>query len=124
MEVWQSKENDKWVLSYDNGSITFNTALEANNMAKKLDFATQIQTLATDLAKSMEVAPDLHQRYFDCGFNDGGANEIVDGDIESLGFTAAQLVSMITCIENFNKFIAGTSPANSAYRININALRK
>lgn len=100
------------------------TQLEAINMGRKLEFAMAIQNLATTLAGAMETAPDLYQRYWDCGYNSGGADAIVGSDIDSLGITLPQLTNMITCIENLNKFFAGTSPANAAYRININAVRK
>jgi hypothetical protein len=49
--------------------------------------------------------------YWDRTYNDGGADELTDGDVESLGVTAADVTGMVTFADAFDTFMA----ANRAY---------
>lgn len=104
-------------LSFDEAAGVFRA------MASKIDFANELKAVAVGLGKAMDAAPDLYQKYFDLGYNSGGASELTDEDVASLGLTAAQVVSAITLLENYNKFVSGTDPASSVYRITINQVR-
>lgn len=87
-------------------------------MANKFELAKAIIKQAQNIAPVMDTAPDIVQEYFDSGIT------FVDVDVEALGITAAQVVSVISMLENFNKFFAGTTPANAQYRVNVNAVRR
>lgn len=122
----------QWILDLPDGTrMVFATEAEALvvysqeiKMSQKKNYVTDTLTQANALAAIMEAAPDLLARYFDCGYNGGGANEIVDADLVSFGITAAQFVAFITCLENYGKFCQGTNPANAQYRVSINQVRQ
>ena len=90
-------------------------------MAQKLELAKALISQAQALAPVMDAAPDVVQEYFDSGV------QFVDADVEALGVTAAQVVALITLMQNFDGFCNGTLPANETppqYRVNINAVRR
>ncbi len=53
------------------------------------DAATRFSDMEDDIAALQAV-------YFDRGYNSGGADELTDADVESLGIDAAAVVGMIT----------------------------
>ena len=96
----------------------FDTWEEAKLMAQKLELAKALIAQAQALAPVMDAAPDVVQEYFDASIT------FTDADVEALGVTAAQVVALITLLENVNKFFSGGSPTNAQYRVNINAVRR
>lgn len=90
---------------------------------RKLAFVQSLQSTAASLGAAMDKSEGLYQSYFDMGFNSGGANEIRDEDVVSLGLTASQVTDAITLLDNFTKFVSGQAPAASTYRITINLVR-
>ena len=116
--IWQSKENDKWYVNIDGTNYQFDTQMEAKLMAQKLELAKALIAQAQALAPVMDAAPDVVQEYFDASIT------FADADVEALGVTAAQVVALITLLENVNKFCAGDNPTNAQYRVNINAVRR
>jgi len=114
------KDDGKWT-AWDQATDykrSFDTRMEAELMAQKLELAKALIAQAQALAPVMDAAPDVVQEYFDASIT------FVDADVEALGVTAAQVVALITLLENVNKFFSGDSPTNAQYRININAVRR
>ena len=87
-------------------------------MAQKIELAKALIAQAQALAPVMDAGPDVVQEYFDASIT------FTDDDVEALGVTAAQVVALITLLENVNKFCAGDNPTNAQYRVNINAVRR
>jgi len=103
----------------DNGRIThLPTGNEGEIMAQKLELAKALIAQAQAIAPVMDAAPDVVQEYFDASIT------FADADVEALGVTAAQVVALVTLLENVNKFFSGGSPTNAQYRVNINAVRR
>ena len=108
----------KWIVFDGTNKIRFDTRMEAELMAQKLELAKALIAQAQALAPVMDAAPDVVQEYFDSGIT------FADADVEALGVTAAQVVALITLLQNFDKFCTGGSPTNAQYRVNINAVRR
>lgn len=68
------------------------------------DAATRFADMADDLAA-------LNSVYWDRAYNSGGADELTDADVESLGVTAADVTGMITFADALETFLT----ANRAY---------
>ena len=117
MQIYQDALGN-WIVFINDTKYRFDTESEAVQMANKLKLAQAIIAQAQAIAPVMDEAPDVVQEFFDSGVT------FADADVEPLGITAAQLVSVITMLENFNKFFAGTTPANAQYRVNVNAVRR
>lgn len=80
-------------------------------MATKENYARQGQVLS---ALFLNLADDIsawRNTYFDRDYDSGGAEEIVDADVESLGITAAMVTGLITAADAMDTYIA----ANRAY---------
>ncbi len=124
--VYQAADGRWIVFNNDIKSGYFNTESEALSMADKIKFSEQCQTFSTTLAQLFKQAPDLEGVYFDEGFNGGGSDPIVDGDIVSLGITAADLSAFITVAQQLQKFDIGNGgdPVITAdYGSSVNAMR-
>ena len=94
-------------------------------MADKIKFSQESQAFATRLAQLFKQAPDLEGVYFDEGFNTG-PTAITDGDIASLGITAADVTAFITVAQQLQKFDigdVGDPVVNANYGASINAMR-
>ena len=114
------KDDGKWT-AWDQATDykrSFDTRMEAELMAQKLELAKALIAQAQAIAPVMDAAPDVVQEYFDASIT------FTDADVEALGVTAAQVVALITLLENVNKFFTGGSPTNAQYRVNINAVRR
>lgn len=92
-------------------------------MARKLLFVQNVQGKIGILAKAADELKNLYDMYFDRGYNSGGANEIVDGDITATEITAADLGAAVTFIENLDKLLNNQDPANSDYDSTLNKVR-
>jgi len=69
------------------------------------------------LASIMDSCQSVTKEYFDAGIT------FADGDVPA-GFTAGQVVSVITLLENVNKFFNGESPVNAQYHVTANIARR
>ena len=96
----------------------------ATNTAKEA-FAIEIRRLITDLANTTTELEELSAIYSNCGYNSGGSDEIVDGDISGIAqpFTASELANLITMINNLTKYMDANNPTNNNYREWINKVR-
>lgn len=88
---------------------------------ERLKTAAAVVRSVQSLAAPMDSAQDVWQEFWDVVNGSGAYN---DQELEDLGITAAQLASCVTVLENFNKFVQGNSPANDAYRVTINTMRR
>lgn len=87
----------------------------------RLRTAAAVVRTVQALAAPMDAAQDVWQEFWDV-VNGSGAYQ--DAELEALEITAAQLASCVTVLENFNKFVQGDTPANDAYRVPINTMRR
>jgi hypothetical protein len=91
--------------------------------SKKIDFATQCQTHATTLAQVSDALSDIETVYFDRGYNSGGGDELVDGDITALEITAANIGSLITLAQQLRNFVDNAAVTQGDYDSTLNVLR-
>ncbi len=121
--VYQAADN-RWLV-FNNGikSDYFSQESEARDMATKLTFGEQSQGEATTLAQVADRLTNLETVYFDRGYNSGGTNPIVDGDIVSLNITAADLAALITLAQQLNNFLGNLAVATGDYDATLNAVR-
>lgn len=80
-------------------------------MANKLHYARQAQQMASSFSAQADSIIALRNVYWDRGYNDNGAAELTDADVESLGITAANVTGMITFADALETFLV----ANRAY---------
>lgn len=92
-------------------------------MARKLNFAQNLQGKIAALAGAADELKNLYDVYFDRGYNNGGADPIVDGDITATEITAADLGAAVTFIENLEKLLTNQDPINSDYDSVLNKVR-
>ena len=114
---YQSATGD-WIIFDGTNKIRFETEGVAQMELKKLALAQALVRNAQAIAPIMDTAPDVVQEYFDSGIT------FTDQDVELMGLTAVQVVSVITMLENLNKFFAGTTPGNAQYRVTVNSVRR
>jgi hypothetical protein len=121
--VYQASDG-QWIVFNDGiKSGYFSLEIEAQNMADKIKFSSKAQALATTLAQASNELDDLVTVYFDEGFNGGGSDPIIDGDIVSLGITAVELGNMITFAQQFNDFLNNAAVATLDRDPTLNAIR-
>jgi hypothetical protein len=93
-------------------------------VSKKADFVVAAQEVSTILAKLAPKMQALFEAYFDRGYNGGGADPLVDGDIPAeLEATAANVAAFITLAENVGIFLNNGAPFQSDYQSTVNKLR-
>ena len=80
-------------------------------MANKQHYARQGQQMAALFSALSDDILSLQAIWFDRGYNSGGADELTDADVESLGITAADVTGMITFAGALDTFLA----ANRGY---------
>lgn len=80
-------------------------------MSDKVRFSREAQEAASVFSKLSDTIAALQAVYFDRGYNSGGADELTDADVESLGIDAEAVVGMITFAGALETFMA----ANRGY---------
>jgi hypothetical protein len=125
MEIGYDPLLEQWYLQLDASTIIrFDTAEEAWNMSNKITFVNTLKGLVTDLAKVSDTIPDMVQVYFDRGYNAAGDDPIVDADLEAIGLTAADVASIATLMQNYEKFVEGDDTlVDTVYRVTMNKFR-
>lgn len=121
--VYQAADNRWLVFNNDIKSGYFTLESEARDMATKLTFGEQSQNDATTLAQVADRLANLETVYFDRGYNSGGTNPIVDGDIVSLNITAANLAALVTLTQQLNNFLGNLAVATGDYDATLNTVR-
>jgi len=117
MRIYQAADG-WWILWTGEEKIYFDTEMEAKQTMEKLELAKAIIYQTQLHARIMDENPDVLQEYFDAGVT------FTDEDVAPLGVTAAQVTACLTLLENAGKFYAGNTPANAAYRVTVNAVRR
>jgi hypothetical protein len=93
-------------------------------MSQKDVFINQSTIVASAIAQAMDNIQSITNVYFDRQYNIGGANEITSGELAALGFTPAQLASLITLGEQLQHLRNGVATATADYDATLNALRR
>lgn len=122
MNVYQSADG-KWILWDGESKNYFSTEMEAVNMSQKLTFASKAQERATALAQNADLIIDQISVFYDRGYNVGGVDPIVDGDLTSLGITAAQLTAFITLAEQLKNFLDNAAVVTADYDATLSVMR-
>jgi hypothetical protein len=77
-----------------------------------------------ELAKVMDQINAMTEEYFDNGYNSGGADEIVDGDLTDFAITATELGNGITLFQQLDNFFGNSAVSTGDYRATVNMLRR
>lgn len=87
-------------------------------------YLQQFTTTITAIAQSLATAETLINTYFDRGYGQGGANEIVSDDLESYGLTPAAIASGISLFQQLQAFRSGGAVSSADYDATMNLLRR
>ncbi len=87
-----------------------------------IDLLTVAQSTTTQV---MDEINNVINTYFDNGYNGGGSDPIVDGDLSTNfnGLTAAQLGSIITAFQQLDNYFNNSAVTTADYSVNFNAVR-
>lgn len=80
-------------------------------MSNKTHYAKRAQDMAGIFANLADDILAIRDTWWDRAYNSGGADELTDADVESLGVTAADVTGMITFADALETFLT----ANRAY---------
>lgn len=80
-------------------------------MANKANYTRQGQEMAGVMARLADDLGAWRNVFWDRAYNNGGADELTDADVESLGITAADVTGMVTFVDALDTFMV----ANRAY---------
>lgn len=80
-------------------------------MSNKVKYVQQAQEMAGVMSRLFSNVEQWKAVYWDRGYNSGGADELTDTDVESLGLTAADVTGLVTFADALDTFLA----ANRAY---------
>lgn len=80
-------------------------------MSSKTKYAQRAQEMAGVMSRLVSDIEQWKGVYWDRGYNSGGADVLVDADVESLGLTAADVTGLVTFSDALDTFMA----ANRAY---------
>ena len=90
---------------------------------RKTDFALALRTAGGSLADAADDLADLYEVYWASGYNSGGSNELVAGDLTGHDITVTQVTAMITLAENLAKFLNNQDPTNADYDQTLDGLK-
>jgi len=85
---------------------------------QKIDFITSVRALATNLQAQKANSDYLYEVYFDRGYNSGGADEIVAGDLvgtEFEGMPISVLTDVITAINQYKNYFDNSAVTTGDY---------
>jgi hypothetical protein len=122
MRVYQSA-NLQWILWDGKTKTFFATQEEALSVANKIQFAKKVQAINTTIAQLFLDTKDLDGVYFSEGFDSAGSDPITDGDLTSLGITAAELAAGDTLFQQIQNLRNGDPVTAGDYQATVNALR-
>ncbi len=94
-------------------------------MANKSQFIYEVVLQARRLAAVFDVVDERHKAFFDNGFQSGGANEIVQADIDAanIPISVADLTAGITLLEQVANFKGNSAVTQADYMATVNKLR-
>lgn len=87
-------------------------------------FVTAAQEASGVCHEVIEALEGLFSVYFDRGYNSGGSDPITDTDLESFGFTAAQLASLMNLAEQMVNFRDNAAVTQSDWGSVLNQVRR
>ena len=91
---------------------------------EKQRWTDEIYNISLKLSQVMEKAPEIVGAYFDNGYNSGGADELVTGDISSVyNFTGAEVGDLVTLLQQFNNFHGNSAVTTGDYGATLNKIR-
>lgn len=90
----------------------------------KTEYAMELIWRMQQLAEVAEACPNLEAEYFDAGYGSGGANEITEEDLETVGCTVAELTSLITVCQQVHKLLNNQATAQGDYSVNLNRIKR
>ncbi len=82
----------------------------------KVTFTARGRELATALALQMNDLAAWRNTYWDRTYNDGGADEITDANVEASGVSAADITGLVTFADALDTFLVSTRPYLSNMR--------
>jgi len=82
----------------------------------KTTFAQRGRELATALALQMNDLAAWRNTYWDRTYNAGGADEIEDVDIASVGVSSGDITGLVTFADALDSFLVSTRPYLSNMR--------
>src|SRR3990167_3247997 len=93
--------------------------------AQKMQFLQRVQNIANMMATLDAAINDAGQVLVNQGWNQGGTDPIVSGDISAdAGFTAAEALAFFTTAAKYNTFMnGGAISADSTVRATIDRMR-
>lgn len=91
--------------------------------ASKATFIDNLQSYANLLLQAKLGFEDLVDTYFKNGFNSGGANEIVNGDVSANNLTAAKVASAITMAQQLANFFGNAAVTQGDYEATLQQIR-
>ena len=92
--------------------------------SRKVDFALAERAAATAFAEAIERIAELYEIYYDSGYDPGGSDSIIDGDIEGHNMAAQDLTNFATFAENLALFMSAGTPMVFDYQSKVNAFRE
>lgn len=92
---------------------------------QKENYVISLLDLAKNIAnEAMDKGPDLTSQYFDLGYNSGGGDEIVDGDLTNFnGLTAAEVSGVITALQQLANYFDNAAVTTGDYAVSYNNVR-
>lgn len=93
-------------------------------MANKEDFANRLRSASSRFMQDAEDLAALYATYFDRGYNSGGSDEIVDGDVIEAETTAADIAAGITASEQLANYLNAGAVTSADYSASWNRLRR
>lgn len=124
MSVYRAADGRWLVVNNSIKSSYFATQAEAIAMSEKIIFAENTQAISQALALLIEKLPSVDGVWAVQEYGVNEADEIIDGDVESTGNTAAEIGAFVTFSDNFQKFLKGQAITPGAYMDTLNKLRK
>lgn len=89
----------------------------------KLSVGNQAVEMATAIMDLHRRMMNLHDFYFDNLYNSGAGDAIVDGDLTSIGLTAAELGDFVNFAAQLNLLLNDGEPFQADWSATLNKMR-
>lgn len=90
---------------------------------QKERYADRILEMNAHMVALLDGLPEVVGTFFDNGWNDGGADPIVDGDVSSRLLSASEINSFITLSEQLKNFFGNSVVTQGDYASTVNKFR-
>ena len=86
-------------------------------------YVVELIRISNTLSQVMEKPELLTGQYFDLGYNSGGSDPIVDGDLINFnGIVAADVTNAITALEQLTNYFSNSAVTQGDYAASYNNL--